>query len=158
MKSMMGNLLSFAARHLPDLLSAFCAIIFFLVVSGYFISEKGAFEKLFATGAGFFGGMVGGGILGWIVGGFGVVAMGTGVGVGAVGAIILGGIFGAVLGGLTGATFSFVQMIRNPSDYNVNWLALLLVLFGATIVFLALRWLFKKMPTMLNRNPSSTPH
>lgn len=157
MKTIIRKMLNFSGRYLPSLLSLLCAIFFFLLVSGYFIAEKGAFEKLYASGAGFFGGMVGGGILGWIVGGFGVVAMGTGVGVSALGAIVLGGVLGAVLGGLTGATFSFVQMIRNPSDYNVNWLALVLVSVGAIIVFFVIRWLLRKMPALLNKiYPRST--
>lgn len=156
MKAVINRVSIFTGRYLPEFLSLFCAIVFFLVVSGYFIAEKGALEKLYATGAGFFGGMVGGGVLGWLVGGFGVVAMGTGVGVGALGAVVLGGIVGAVLGGLTGATFSFVQMIRNPSDYNVNWLALAVVLAGATIVFYLTRWLLRKLPSVLNKILSIT--
>lgn len=145
MKKFLERLLAIAGRHLPDILALFVSILFFLVVSGYFITEKGTVEKLFATGAGFVGGMVGGGILGWIVGGIGVAAMGTAVGIGAVGAVVVGGIAGAILGTLTGASFSFVQMLRNPSDFNVNWLALLLVLIGAALVFLVVRWLVRWM-------------
>jgi hypothetical protein len=143
MKKFLEKLLAIAGRNFPDILAFFVAILFFLLVSGYFITEKGTIEKLFATGAGFVGGMVGGGILGWIVGGIGVVAMGTGIGIGAVGAVVVGGIAGAILGTLTGASFSFVQMLRNPSDFNVNWFALLFVLIGAALVFFLARWLVR---------------
>jgi len=143
MKKFFEKLLAIAGRSFPEVLALFVSILFFLVASGYFITEKGMLEKLFATGAGFIGGMVGGGILGWIVGGIGIVAMGTGIGIGAVGAVVVGGIAGAVLGALTGASFSFVQMLRNPSGFNVNWPALLLVFFGAAVLFLVGRWLIR---------------
>lgn len=140
MRKFFENLLAFAGRHLADVLALFMAFLFFFLVSGFFITEKGIFEKLFAPGVGFFGGLLSGGIIGWIVGGIGVAAMGTAVGVGAFGAVLIGGIAGAALGALTGASFSFVQMVRNPSDFDVNWIALLLVFFGAAIVFFLVRW------------------
>jgi len=149
MKKFFGKLMVITSRYLPALFSLFLAILFFLVVSGYFIAERGIIAKLFATGAGFFSGMIGGGLLGWVVGGFGVVAMGTGVGVGALGAILIGAAMGAVFGGLTGASFSFVQMLRKPSDYDVNWLALLVVLLGSVVVFFAIRLVLRKVPGLV---------
>ncbi|WP_371055134.1 hypothetical protein [Rhodosalinus sp. K401] len=155
MKKLLERSLAIAGRHLPDVLALFISILFFLIVSGYFITEKGLFQKLFATGAGFLGGLVGGGIIGWIVGGIGVAAMGTAVGIGAIGALVIGGITGAVFGMLMGASLSFVQMLRNPSDFDVNWLALAFVLLGAAIVFLAVRWvtnwIIHKMPGLARR-------
>lgn len=143
MKRSLERLLAIAGRHLPDIIALFVAIVFFLVASGNFITEKGFLDKLFATGVGFVGGLVGGGILGWIVGGIGVAAMGTAVGIGAVGAVLIGGIAGAILGTLTGASFSFLQMLRSPSDFNVDWLALALVSIGAAMVFFGVRWLVR---------------
>ena len=155
MKKSFERLLAIAGRHFPDIMALFVAILFFLVFSGYFITEKGFLDKLFATGVGFVGGLVGGGILGWIVGGIGVAAMGTAVGIGAVGAVLIGGIAGAILGTLTGASFSFLQMLRSPSDFNVDWPALALVSIGSVIVFFGLRWsvkwLVKRLPALNSR-------
>lgn len=149
MKSVFEKILVVANRHLPTLFSLVVATLFFLVISGYTITEKSMIAKLLTTGAGFFGGMIGGGVLGWIVGGFGLVAMGTGVGVGALGAIVIGATVGAVFGGLTGASFSFVQMLRNPADYDVNWIALVMVFFGSVAVFYAVRWALRKVPKLV---------
>jgi hypothetical protein len=145
--------MSVAYRHLPDLFSLFLAILFFLVGSDFFITEKSMLSKLYATGTGFAAGMVGGGILGWIVGGVGIVAMGTGIGVGSLGIVLVGGAVGAVLGTLTGASFSFFQMLSNPGDFNLNLPGLALVLIGSAIVFFGVRWLLRRMAGLSRKRP-----
>lgn len=152
MKPFLGKLLSIANQNLPKAVSLFLTILFFLSVSGYFIEEKSAFDKLFATGTGLFAGMVGGGVLGWIVGGVGVVAMGTGFGVGALGAIFVGATVGAIFGTLTGASFSFLQMLRNPGDFDVNWLGLALVLLVSVCVFFILSLALQKVLALVRRS------
>lgn len=132
---------------MPSFLSLFIAIGLFLFVSNYFITEKSFGQKLFPTALGFGGGMLGGGILGWVVGGFGIVAMGTGVGFGAVGAVAIGIVAGAVFGGLTGASFSFLMLLKNPSNFNVEWGGILAVAILTSAIFFALRWLIKKIPS-----------
>ncbi|WP_417605580.1 hypothetical protein [Primorskyibacter flagellatus] len=157
MRPFFVKLFSTPSRHLPGVISLFFTFLLFLSVSGYFIEEKSALDKLFATGTGFFAGMVGGGVLGWVIGGFGVVAMGTGVGVGALGAIAIGATVGALFGGLTGASFSFVQMLRNPSDFDVNWLGLVLALLVSAIVFFCFKLALLKVPTLLRRGSGKNP-
>lgn len=149
MKAITGRFLVFCASRLPEVLALFFALLFFLVVSNYFITEKGFFAKLLPTGIGFVAGLVGGGVLGWIVGGIGVVAMGTGIGIGAIGAVFVGAVAGAVLGGLSGASFSFVQMIRNPSDFDVQWLGILLVFFASSAVFFGVRYVLRRVPALV---------
>ncbi|MEB8388513.1 hypothetical protein OO012_14900 [Rhodobacteraceae bacterium KMM 6894] len=156
MRQMFLRLISFASRHLPDLVSLFFAILFFLLASGYFIEEKSALAKLFVTGAGLVTGMVGGGVLGWVVGGVGIVAMGTGVGIGALGAIVIGGTVGAVIGGLTGASFSFVNMLLNPGDFDVSWLGLGMVAIGSAVVFFLLRLVLRKLPKLVRKNQAES--
>jgi hypothetical protein len=157
MRQFFAKLLSTATRHLPSVISLFLTFLFFLSVSGYFIEEKSALDKLFAPGVGFFAGMLGGGVLGWLIGGVGVVAMGTGVGVGPLGAIIIGGAVGAIFGGLTGASFSFLQMLRNPGDFDVNWLGISLVLLVSLGVFFSLRLAMQRIPTLMRRSAEKDP-
>lgn len=152
MKFVFAKFISIAIQRLPGIVSLFLTLLFFLFVSGYSVEEKSTLDKLFATGTGFFGGMVGGGIIGWLVGGFGVVAMGTGVGVGALGAIAVGGAIGAIFGGLTGASFSFVQMLQNPSDFHVNWIGLPITLLASICLFFILRLALQKMPILMRRS------
>jgi len=134
------------------MIAFFLAALIFVYVSEFFIEEKSVLGKMWATGAGFFGGMVCGGVVGWLVGGFGVVAMGTGVGVGALGAIAVGAIAGAILGGLTGASFSLLQMVLSPGDYDVHWLGLALVLLLAVGLFFILRRALNKVVTIALRD------
>jgi len=149
MKAITGRFLAFCANRLPEVLALFFALIFFLMVSNYFITEKGFFAKLLPTGIGFLAGLVGGGVLGWIVGGIGVVAMGAGIGIGAIGAIFVGAIAGAVLGGLSGASFSFVKLMLSPSDFDVQWLGILLVFFASAGAFFGLRYVLRRVPALV---------
>lgn len=139
MKTMIEKLMAFAARHLPGSIAFLVALFVFTALSNLFITEKGIFGRLLAPVVGFVGGLFGGGILGWTIGGIGVAAMGTAVGIGALGAILIAGVSGAILGTLTGATFSFFRMLRSPSNFEVNWIAFILVLLGALAVFFVVR-------------------
>jgi hypothetical protein len=151
MKELSKKFLASVVHHLPDVFSLFLATGFFLFLVEFsdIVVEKSMFEKLFSTGAGFFAGMLGGGILGWFVGGFGVVAMGTGVGVGAIGAIAIGAAAGAVFGGLTGMSFSFFRIFSNFDDVNINWLGLFMCVIAAAIVFFVVRWLQRRVPALI---------
>lgn len=124
----------------------FLAMGVFFVLSGFFITEKSLVEKLMAPAVGFFGGIVGGGVLGWIVGGVGIAAMGTAVGIGTLGAVLIGGIVGAVIGGLGGTALSFAQFVLNPSAYNANLPAIVMLAVGTAILYFPLRWIFRKVP------------
>lgn len=157
MRQTFGRLLSTATRHLPSVLSLFITVLFFLVVSGYFIQEKSILGKLLAPGVGFFTGMLGGGVLGWFIGGVGVVAMGTGIGVGALGAIVIGGAVGAIFGGLAGASLSFLQMLRNPRDFDVHWLGVTSVLLVSFVIFFALRLAMQRIPALVRRSAEKNP-
>ena len=64
----------------------------------------------------------------------------------------IGNTIGAIFGGLTGASFSFVQMLQNPSDFHVNWIGLPITLLASICLFFILRLALQKMPILMRRS------
>ena len=110
-------------RNSTNILIFVFTLMFFALLSGYAIEEKSILSRIWLGGASFFLGAAAGGLLGFLVGGIGIVAMGTGIGVPALAVSAIGALMGGVFFGAVGTGIG--GYLSDPSRYEVNKLMLL---------------------------------
>ena len=134
--------------YLPVGLALCTAIIFFVAMSSYFVTEKSTLDQWsiwITSGSGFLGGLLGGGILGWLIGGIGIAALGTAVGVASPVVIVIGGVAGAVFGTLSTSAYNLYRVLENPRYYTINWLVLCLSFLGGVVIYFVVKWVFVRI-------------
>ncbi|MEO9781291.1 MAG: hypothetical protein ABJH07_09430 [Sedimentitalea sp.] len=143
--------LRFVKKHIAVMTGLFFAILSFVYGSEYFIEEKRGVIRIIAPIIGLVSGAAVGGVFGWLLGGIGIAAMGGAIGLSAPFVAILGAIgFSVFLGGI-GASVALFRVMRNPSNFYVNWVGLLALLLASIVLFWAIKvatsWLIKKLRT-----------
>ncbi|HRK43159.1 MAG TPA: hypothetical protein PLH11_08970 [Gemmobacter sp.] len=110
-------------RNSTKILIFLFTLMFFALLSGYAIEEKSILSRMWIGGVSFFVGVATGGLLGFLVGGIGIVAMGTGIGIPALAVSGIGALIGGVFFGAVGTGIG--AYLSDPSRYEVNKLMLL---------------------------------
>ena len=126
------------------LLIIMLTLAIFSVFAGYAIEERGGLSRMWVSITSFLGGLTAGGLIGMIVGGIGIAAMGTAFGLPAFAVAGFGALFGGVLAGSIGT--SIFAYFADPSRYELNQLLLagilLASLAAAAITVLGLKRFF----------------
>lgn len=106
-------------------------ILFFSTFSSFAIEEKSGLSRLWIGLTSLFVGVSAGGLLGFIVGGVGVAAMGTAVGIPAAAMAGLGALFGGVVFGSIGTGIG--AYLSNPARFEVNQWMLATILLASML-------------------------
>lgn len=129
MQKFVTNIALFTRCNLTTFSIILLTTLLFSAFSSFAIEEKSGLSRLWIGLTSLFVGVSAGGLLGFIVGGVGVAAMGTAVGIPAAAMAGLGALFGGVVFGSIGTGIG--AYLSNPARFEVNQWMLAAILFAS---------------------------